>query len=348
MPYKTDEYTPYEESQILDTEESQFLDESNEHHLNQVTFMPAPEAWYTAASSSQVRSTPFAVELLGVEFVLWRDAAGKVVMQKDLCPHRSAKLSLGEIQNNCIQCPFHGFKFDTTGSCTFVPETAKASPNLCVDTWQVLEQNGFIWLKHGNAQSQSPPWFAELDSGLAMHESVHEWPTHITRCVENQLDYAHLPFVHKTTIGKNVDVKGTRRIDCVDDRISMYVSDANAPTAAIQFIFPNLWLLTIAPGKFYQFISFVPVSNTKTRLYLRAYQRFMTAPFIVPLLTPLFNKSNSVILDQDRRVVLSQRPAVSTEATNEKLFPSDRAIDYFRKLWQANAHPSRQEIDREI
>lgn len=298
--------------------------------------MQVPSAWYTVAASTQVGSTPLAVQLFGKDFVLWRNSAGRIIMQADTCPHRSAKLSLGEVHDDCISCPFHGFRFDTTGSCTFVPETGKAAPNLRVDTLQVMEKNGFVWLKHGRTGSDSPPWFTELDSGLAVHESVHEWPTHITRCVENQLDYAHLPFVHKTTIGRNVDVRGTRRIDCEEDRIAMYVSDANAPKAAIQFIFPNLWLLTISPGKFYQFISFVPMSDTKTRLYLRAYQRFLTAPLIVPLLTPLFNRSNSIILEQDRNVVLSQRPPVSTEATLEKLFPSDRAIDYFRQRWRSS------------
>lgn len=304
------------------------------HNSQNHDAMMAPSAWYTIAPSSEVRRHPVSVELLSTEYVLWRDQTGKVIAQKDTCPHRSAKLSLGEISNNCIHCPFHGFSFDTTGSCTFVPETERPAPNLRVETFEVKEQHGFIWLKHGNDLADTPPWFYELDSNLLMHESVHEWPTHITRCVENQLDYAHLPFVHRTTIGRNVDIRGKREIEYENGRISMYVDKSDISRAAIQLIFPNLWLLTIAPGKFYQFISFVPLSESRTRLYLRAYQRFIPVPFLKPILTPLFNKSNSVILEQDRHVVLSQRPQNSTEAMDEKSFPSDRAIDLFRKVWR--------------
>ncbi|HEY9732660.1 MAG TPA: aromatic ring-hydroxylating dioxygenase subunit alpha [Drouetiella sp.] len=307
--------------------------------------MQVPNAWYTVAASSEVQNRPISVKLLGEDFVLWRDSSGKVIMQKDTCPHRSAKLSLGAVQGNCIQCPFHGFTFDTTGSCTFVPETEKPAPNLRVETHGTVEQNGFVWFNNNANHADSPPWFAELNSGLLMHESVHEWPTHVTRCVENQLDYAHLPFVHRTTIGRNVDVRGTRKIECQENRISMYVSELDASKPAIQFIFPNLWLLTISHDKFYQFISFVPVSDSLTRLYLRAYQRIVPIPFLAPLLTPLFNKSNSIILNQDRNVVLSQRPSVSTEATDEKHFPSDRAVEHFRRLWleQINTSNPRRE-----
>lgn len=301
--------------------------------------MQIPKAWYTVASSSEVRERPVSIQLFSEDFVLWRDSSGQAIMQRDTCPHRSAKLSLGEVRENCIQCPFHGFKFDTTGSCILVPETEKPAPNLRVKTFKVVEQNGFVWFNNGigvgggDDDAGPPPWFDELDSGLLMHEKAHEWPTHITRCVENQLDYAHLPFVHRTTIGRNVDVRGQRQIECQNNRISMFVSQLDASKPAIQFIFPNLWLLTISSEKFYQFISFVPMSESRTKLYLRAYQRIIPIPILAPLLTPLFNKSNSIILEQDRHVVLSQRPSVSTTAAGEKLFPSDRAVEHFRRLW---------------
>lgn len=296
--------------------------------------MQLPDAWYVVAASEEIGNKPLSVVIFSKEFVLWRDESGKVVMQNDSCPHRSAKLSLGEVHKNCIQCPFHGFTFDTSGNCTFVPETEKPSLNLKVETHEVVERNGFIWLKKGSALPESAPWFHELGEDLSMYQSIHEWPTHLTRCVENQLDYAHLPFVHRKTIGRNVDVTGIRRIDCQNDRISMYVDEHNKEIPTIQFIFPNLWLLTISAERFFQFIAFVPVSPERTRLYLRAYQSFARFPLIEPVLKLIFNKSNSMILNEDRAVVLSQTPIVSTEAGNEKLFQSDRAIEHFRRLWR--------------
>lgn len=296
--------------------------------------MNVPDAWYVVASSNEIGRKPFSASLFSEKFVLWRDSTGELHMQSDACPHRAASLSLGEVVDNCIRCPFHGFTFDATGACSLVPERGRPAPNLKVETHAVLERNGFVWVKRGNDLPESPPWFEELNDGLASYQSIHEWPTHFTRCVENQLDYAHLPFVHRKTIGRGLDVSGTRRIDCNDRLIRMYVDRENSDVPTIQFIFPNLWLLTIRPREFFQFIAFVPAAPDRTRLYLRAYQGFISLPLLTPLLGPIFNWSNTVILNEDRRVVLSQRPLDTSDAANEKLFPSDRAIDHFRRLWR--------------
>lgn len=301
--------------------------------------MQVPDAWYVVASSTEIGRKPFSVSLFSKKFVLWRDSASELHMQIDVCPHRSASLSLGEVVENCIRCPFHGFSFDATGSCSLVPETGRPAPNLKLETHTVIERNGFVWLKKGDNLPESPPWFEDLHDRLFSYQSIHEWPTHISRCVENQLDYAHLPFVHRKTIGRGLDISGARRIDCNEGRIHMYVDQEKSDVPTIQFIFPNLWLLTIKARKFFQFIAFVPMDPERTRLYLRAYQGVITFPPLAPLLSPMFNWSNTIILNEDRRVVLSQRPLDSSDAANEKLFPSDRAIDHFRRLWlESNAN----------
>ncbi|MBK9207343.1 MAG: Rieske (2Fe-2S) protein [Anaerolineales bacterium] len=35
-------------------------------------------------------------------------------MMSDLCPHRGVALSAGKLVDDCIQCPFHGFEYDTS------------------------------------------------------------------------------------------------------------------------------------------------------------------------------------------------------------------------------------------
>lgn len=295
--------------------------------------MQVPDAWYVIASSDEIGKKPLSVFLFSKKFVLWRNSAGELHMQTDVCPHRSASLSLGEVIENCIRCPFHGFAFDATGSCSLVPETGRPAPNLKLETHSVIERNGFVWLKRGDKLPESPPWFEELHDGLTSYQSIHEWPTHISRCVENQLDYAHLPYVHRKTIGRGLDISGARRVERSDRRIEMYVNKEKSEIPTIQFIFPNLWLLTIRAHEFFQFIAFVPVAPDRTRLYLRAYQGFINLPLLAPLLGPIFNWTNAIILNEDRRVVLSQRPLDTSDAANEKLFPSDKAIDLFRRLW---------------
>jgi phenylpropionate dioxygenase-like ring-hydroxylating dioxygenase large terminal subunit len=66
------------------------------------------------------RRKPHGIERLGKSLVAWRDEAGEVVLQEDRCVHKGAKLSLGRAVDGCIECPYHGLRFDASGDCTLV------------------------------------------------------------------------------------------------------------------------------------------------------------------------------------------------------------------------------------
>ncbi len=294
--------------------------------------MKVPAGWYVILSSSELRGKhPLSIERFGQAMVVWRDSSGKVVVMSDICPHRSVKLSLGTLNNDCIVCPFHGFEYDQTGACQLVPETKKAAPNLKVPIFSSTEKNGFIWICVGSEKAaQDTPWFAELENkSLNYSEGSDVWPIHITRCVENQLDYAHLPYLHRSTIGKGFDVSIKREFDLDDDKITLQFNDGGK----FEFKFPNIWLLEIRPGSFYQMLAFVPISENSTKLYIRAYQGFIAIPGLKLLVDTLFNFSNSIILNQDKYAVISHSPNSSLDAANEKLYPSDRGIAWYRQKW---------------
>lgn len=288
--------------------------------------------WYAAIGSNEVlRNKPTAIRRFGQNLVAWRDSDGKPVVMEDNCPHRSVKLSLGSIEGGNIRCAFHGFEFGKDGGCTLVPETSKAAPNLKCPLIQSCENHGFIWLWHGPDEevTESPEWFEELNDDFAWSQYTSQWPCHVTRCIENQLDYAHLPFVHATTIGGNFDLTGIERnFELDDETIKLQLK-----TGYFKFKFPNIWTLQILPDKFHQFIAFVPIDRENTLLYVRAYQRFATFPGVRQVLGQLLNIQSQQVLHQDQRVVLSHPPHSSTLAKHEKLYPSDQGIAWFRKRW---------------
>ena len=56
--------------------------------------------------------------MLGEDIVLFRGTKGDVVALTDWCPHRGARLSLGECDfAGTVTCPYHGYVFDETGQC---------------------------------------------------------------------------------------------------------------------------------------------------------------------------------------------------------------------------------------
>jgi nitrite reductase/ring-hydroxylating ferredoxin subunit len=79
--------------------------------------------WYHLCDSSEV--TPgkvLEVRALNQVFAVWRTDEGKVVVQDAFCLHLGANLAVGgKVEDNCIMCPFHKWKFSEDGTIKEIP-----------------------------------------------------------------------------------------------------------------------------------------------------------------------------------------------------------------------------------
>jgi len=120
-----------------------------------------PDQWYAVLESDEVKTgQPKAFKRLNQDLVFWRDVAGKIVVMEDRCPHRQAKLSLGQVIDGNIQCPFHGFQFDSGGQCRLIPANGKNGPRPKIfqpKVYPVREAHGFIWIWNGEPRQEYPP-----------------------------------------------------------------------------------------------------------------------------------------------------------------------------------------------
>jgi hypothetical protein len=121
----------------------------------------------------------------------------------------------------------------------------------------------------------------------------------------------------------------------VDDGRTQRSQEELAAAAAgrapsIDFLFPGLWLLDIAP-RFKNLLAFVPINEHRTRYYLRTVHQIGPRWLAGPL-GWLMGLSNRYILGQDRAVVLTQTPAQSLDATEDRLIGADRAIAQYRRF----------------
>ena len=308
--------------------------------------------WYPLLESRELKRQPLGLERLGRRFVFWRTADGQAHALDDRCPHLGAALSGGTVCDDRLVCPFHGFAFDTGGACRVLPASGRDGTipqGMAVTAFPVRERHGFAWLWWGGPRETYPelPYFPEFDdAGWRSTTSVVDWPVHYTRAIENQLDVAHLAFVHRTTIGRGgrtrvhgphveADAAGIRvwTTNARDDGIPAPSREALAAEAAtrppsLHFLFPGLWRLVITE-RLKNVIAFVPINDRCTRYYLKLYHRHRN-PLIAKPFEWLMAASNRFILAQDRRVVVTQTPAVSLDAT-DRLVGADRAIVQFRR-----------------
>lgn len=310
--------------------------------------------WYVVLESDEVKAQPVGTTRLGEKMVFWRDSSGKVCAAVDRCPHRGVALSLGKMQSDHLQCPFHGIEFDKSGKCVLVPAYGRdgVTPNaLRLKTFPTYEAKGFIWIWWGSpapADLAAPEFFGNLDDTYTYSSARDPWKAHYSRVIENQLDVVHLPFIHRNTIGRGnrtvvdgpvVEWKGDRMIytyvyNRVDDgkppRKSSELSVKPAGSQHLEFLFPNLWQNYISE-KVSILAAFVPVDEENTILYLRFYQRFMRLPLLNKLVARLSMPANVFIAHEDRRVVITQQPKVSGLKIGEILIQGDLPIIEYRR-----------------
>jgi phenylpropionate dioxygenase-like ring-hydroxylating dioxygenase large terminal subunit len=317
--------------------------------------------WYAVLESREVGRRPVGVLRMGERMVFFRDASGKLACLVDRCCHRGVALSAGEIQGDHIMCPFHGLEYDTGGRCVVIPANGRSAPvpeRFRVPAYPVHEQAGFVYIWWGvdpPADLEPPRYFDDLSQGVPYISFVDPWDAHYSRAIENQLDVAHLPFVHYNTIGRGnrtlVDGPGltwlmrgwlrvvaSNRLDgppAPRPQEEVPVPGAPGSTATssfwLDFLFPNIWQNHIAPSVRIV-IAFVPVDEGKSLLYMRFYQGFVRVPILKQLVLLAGRRMSLRIAHQDRRVVETQRPKPSALRGDEQLFQADRPILEYRRL----------------
>jgi phenylpropionate dioxygenase-like ring-hydroxylating dioxygenase large terminal subunit len=317
-----------------------------------------PNQWYAVLDAKEVGDKPVGVTRMGEKLVFWRDDAGKLSCLRDRCVHRGVQLSKGRVvSSGCLQCPFHGFEYDTTGRVIKIPANGQTAPvpdRFRVHGYPTCEAHGFVWIWWGEKPPDElapPRFFEDIDSSFSYGQVCDPWDAHYSRVIENQLDVVHLPFVHSNTIGRGCRtlVDGPV-VQWVDDGMFYFyvynrVDDGTPPRKPeeitpdpgrdfrLGFIFPNLWQNYIS-SEARILAAFVPVDDEHTLLYLRFYQKFVRMPLIRDIVNWISMFGNRYIAHQDRRVVVTQWPKASRLKTREKLVQGDRPIVHYRRRRQ--------------
>ncbi len=312
-----------------------------------------PNQWYAILESHEVPAgRPVGATRLGERLVFWRPKPGEVACLRDQCVHRGAALSLGELHEDQLACPFHGLRYDASGQVQLIPANGRNTPvpaPFRVLGYPAREAHGFIWLWWGEPRPDLPPipFFDSLDAGFNYATYVDTWPVHYSRAIENQLDVAHLPFVHYNTIGRgHKTLVDGPFVEAFADGLDLYVfnrvDDGTLPRRPeeipdphsgflLHFRFPNIWQNHVS-ADVRIVAAFAPIDETHTRMYLRFYQRSVRVPIVRELFAWLgAAQGNRIIASQDKRVVSTQVPPKSELHMGEKLFQADRPIVEYRR-----------------
>jgi 3-phenylpropionate/trans-cinnamate dioxygenase ferredoxin subunit len=108
--------------------------------------------WERVARAEEVPTDfPLAVTLTDGRRVCVVRVHDEVFAVEDRCPHRDFPLSGGDVAEGCLECPFHGARFDVrTGACVQGPSEGDA-----VVVYPVMQVNGVVLVGGANQRPET-------------------------------------------------------------------------------------------------------------------------------------------------------------------------------------------------
>jgi len=179
--------------------------------------------WWVATTSDKVGREPLSLLMLEMHLVFYRKEDGSVVALDDRCPHRWAPLSLGKVVGDDIQCGYHGFTFNTEGTCVRIPSQPQIPGRCRVRSYPVVEQAPLIWVWMGDPElvASGPPveasWPSDKEFSCWSGETLAEGNYMLLK--ENVLDLTHFGYVHATTF-KILDWINPPTVTTTEDRVT--------------------------------------------------------------------------------------------------------------------------------
>lgn len=171
-------------------------------------------AWYVAGWADSLGAAPQAKVFLEEPVALFRDEHGVAHAIGGRCPHRFAPLGQGVVIDGALQCPYHGLRFGSAGTCVFNPHPGGAVPQAAVPVYPLVERHALLWIWMGEAERADLAtipdfaWLADPRWDVVRGATCAEG--HYELYSDNILDLSHANFVHPALVA-SAFTEGARR-----------------------------------------------------------------------------------------------------------------------------------------
>ena len=293
---------------------------------------------------------PYGFTLYDEPFVLFKNKAGKLACLQDICPHRAAKLSDGQIIDEKIECLYHGWQFDLEGKCQHIPQLpdeAQIPPNACVKSFPVVEKQAIIWFwrgKNKEADENLIPTIPNLDrSDFIATDFAIDLPYDQSYLIENVIDPAHVHISHDGSLGNRQNAQPLE-MEIIESSIKgilgkyNYAKKAKSNSINLDFIAPNLVVYKFTFGKNITVgtaLYSLPTAKGCCRLLLRNYSNFLTWKTKLKPRWLSHWESNRILEEDSVFIVAEQSLIESREESIQKVFlplkTSDLLVLEYRK-----------------
>jgi phenylpropionate dioxygenase-like ring-hydroxylating dioxygenase large terminal subunit len=290
-----------------------------------------PHQWFIACASATLGRKPVACTIQDTPLALFRDGDGKAGALLDRCPHRNVPLSAGRLADGLLECSYHGWRFDGSGTCRLVPALLGESDRKArrAESYPTAEHDGFVWVYStpDTTPIREPYRFPVVDRRYTTIRRDLTLPGPLRHALENALDVPHTAFLHgglfrqASSRRNEIQVAIRRRADGVEaeyigePRPSGIVGRLLAPGGGVvehfdRFIMPGVSQVEYRLGTDSHLLNttfMTPVTAFETHIWAVIQLRLrLPSGLVAPLVAPLAMR----ILRQDGTILGMQSAAI--------------------------------------
>lgn len=316
--------------------------------------------WYLLGVSGLVGLDPVPLRALGEDLVLWRDGGGVPRLMADHCPHRGARLSLGDVIDGQLQCWYHHWRFDSTGQCTLVPSqggTCALADSTRIEVgYPVEERAGYLWAWIGEDEPDPLELPDELtDPSWSTFPETVEWGANWLLALENLVDIMHAPFLHARSITLKSGITEDR-VAVTDHETGFEVHRKNQAGVNFDWVDVQLGPLpyvrldiplppSAGPGPPLRILGFLlPLDNDRMLAHFPRFRRVDGRDRLIwrTLYRLRLRGTHMHVLNQDKRMLESMRTVEEAQAGGERLAQADRPVIHLRRWLEPHFDEQRE------
>ncbi len=301
--------------------------------------------WYVALDGAELKPGKMVGKTIANQPMLFaRRPDGTVFALRDACPHRGIPLRHGVFNGSEVMCCYHGWTFDSTGTCTSLP-SATDDQNIDVakincGSFQAVERYGLIWAYVARGQERGDPADIPVMPGFGFDEKPKAaiklpFDCNIDHAALGLMDPTHAAYIHTSWWFKKDGAKlRLKQKEFAPSRLGWKMVRHAIPPQNIAYkIFGREVFTEIAyqlPGYRIEQIegtthnvvgltAITPIDDSHTEVH----QFFWATAGWLRFVRPLVEHLMTVFLDQDRRVVILQREGLEKGAKTMLIHDAD-------------------------
>ena len=312
------------------------------------------DIWYFAGLSGDFKPGKLIRrEIAGEPVTLGRRGNGTLFALRDICPHRAAPLSAGQIKDDTVECPYHGWRFRTSdGACSEIPalcsDQSMDTEKIKVRTFPVRENGQLVWMymakdkRFAGDPEIDPPAFPfanrrpVMDDGLVLE-------CHVDHAVVGLMDPAHGPYVHRQWWWRSERSmhEKSKKFEPRERGFAMaaHTPSSNSfaykllggkPVTEITFQLPGIRTENISVGDktLLSFTAVTPINDKQTQIR----QVFFTDKLLVKILSPFLAAGAQKFLRQDADMVDLQQMGLAYDPNLMLIEDADTQAKWYHAL----------------